>query len=150
MRWYIFLLLFLNSMYASLIKKENLPEVTPDIVLFKESGETDIEKLVSVKEGQTVAFKTKEKVFVGVVEKYLVEKQTLRIIGSFPNYKESRFVFEFKKLEDKQVQIIGILVFPDRFKYYSLELDKETKVLYFEEKNLEKELLEEKINENKR
>lgn len=144
MRWYIVLMFLVNSMYGSLIKQEQLPEITPDISVYKESGEADLEKLVSVKEGQTVAFKLKDRIVVGIVEKSLVDKGSLKIAGTFPKYKNSEFLFEFKKLPDKQVQIIGVLLFKNQLKYYTLEIDKETKLLYFEEKSLDLEKPEEK------
>lgn len=145
MKWYIVFMLLFNSMYGSILKQEKPQELTAEISLYKEeTGEVDLEKIVSAKEKQTIGFKIKEQIIVGVVEKVDVTLGVLRITGSFPNYKNSEFIFEFRKLDDKQVQIIGVLLFRNLYKFYTLEFDKVKKILYFEEKSLDKEVSENK------
>jgi hypothetical protein len=136
MKWYILLLLFVVSAYSSIVKQEPVSPVVPEFSPYNDNGNLDLLKLVSVKEGQTIGLKAQNNLFVGVVQQIIKDKETLNIIGKFLNPNHGEFVFSFERLSNKETHVVGVLLFKNLNKLYSLELNKETKQLEFQEKQI--------------
>lgn len=125
--------------YAGFNKQQapNSAQVSATKRAYDEQGNVDLEPLVDLVVGDTIAFKIKDKIVVGTVKQRTTEpKKSLKLFGEFSDHNKSGFVFEFTSSSKDEVTVKGIIFFVDLNKIYTLEHDKEKNILVFKEQNI--------------
>lgn len=104
---------------------------------FNQQGEVELQPLVDSEEGESIAFKVKDKIILGVVKQKLVDpKLGIKIFGDFPGYEKAGFVFMFGSLPNGDAVVKGSLFFVDTGKAYMLSFDADKKALIFKEQDI--------------
>ena len=100
---------------------------------YNEKGDVDLEPLLNLKAGDTVAFKVGDEIVVGRVERREASSDIgLKLFGTFPEHSKAGFLFHFGAANT----IKGLLFFVDRNAVYNLILDETNMRLSFERRDL--------------
>lgn len=138
--WFLALLCSLSIANAGLVKQtdsNSSQNLKVEKKCFNDKEDLDLGPLLSVKNGDSVAFKVKGKIFTGIVKKIEADPEKLKVIGEFPSENKAGFVFQFGKTKDNQIEINGILFFAGSNKMFTLAYDEAKRVMYFREQNIE-------------
>jgi hypothetical protein len=125
----LFIFLCLTVTIFASIKKADTPTtlVTPIYKpMYTSTGDVDLQKIVELKENDSVSFKVGDSTFNGKVSKVDLNENSLTIFGEF-SVGKSGFVFRFTR---EQV-VSGALFFVEQSCVYNLK-QKSEDVFYFE------------------
>lgn len=101
---------------------------------YDKDGDVDLEPLLDLKIGDSVAFKIGDEIVVGTVNQRDVSPGTgLKIFGTFPGHDKAGFLFQFGVANT----VKGLLFFVGRNATYNLVIDEATKRLSFERRDLQ-------------
>lgn len=137
MKTYLLLiLLMVSSVFGGIKKSEPLPDITAEVQLYNDKEDVALQPFVEAVVGQTIGFKIDKHVKVAVLEQRIkTDTNGLLLVGTFIKHSNAGFVFEFQPLPDKSVFITGVIFFDDQNIYYTLELNKQTSTIYFQERS---------------
>lgn len=101
---------------------------------YDKDGDVDIEPLLELKIGDTVAFKIDNEIIIGKVEQRDISPDTgMKLFGTFPGHNKAGFLFHFGVVNT----VKGLLFFVDRNATYNLTIDDASKRLRFERRDLQ-------------
>lgn len=101
---------------------------------YDKRGDVDLEPLLDLKIGDTVAFKLEQEVVVGVVKQREFSPDTgLKLFGVFPGHNKAGFLFHFGAAQT----VRGMLFFVDRNATYNLTLEESSKRLMLERRDIQ-------------